>query len=82
MKSIRRYYTRKEVAELLGVKGYQVSSKISTMKGTIKWEIKRQEKMLRFLSVGIGKGNKFKFTEKHIELLREQFKPTNHEQAK
>lgn len=73
MKPIRRYYTRKEVAEQLGIKCYQVSYKLMGIKDKAKSEIRRLEKKVEKLSLGKrGGGSASRYTDYHLEQLRNE----------
>ena len=78
MKNIRRYYTRKQVAELLGVKSHEVTSRLIHLQALSRQEIRRQLKRIDKLHA-YGK-----YTDYHLYALKEYYndKPTNHEQAK
>jgi len=69
MKPIRRYYNRKQVADILGVKCYEVTSKIATLKDRARADIRRLEKKILKLSPG-KKGTKY--TDYHLEQLRNE----------
>lgn len=68
MKSIRRYYTRKQVAELLGVKSYAVTSRLIHLEAVCKQEIKRQLRRMEKLQASRGR-----YTEFHIEAIKEYY---------